>query len=293
VVEDPEVDPSMTAARSRARPGPALLLALVLVGTLAPLLLAGLPVGRAVEATPAAASNPVTGNVTGPNALALSTSGNYTLRATGGPGVLPDGEQIGNLSWSATVAAANTTNVSVAPTSGNFTVSSPGRLELVVSNVSETVTLEVEYTSTYNGHSATLNVTYAVAVVVPYKVEAKLVTGPYANLLTFKIAVYLDGTQVGTVDVPALSANETYTLTYNYATTGFSPGWHTFTLSVANEHGLVAFTGGVLQYSQSFYVPGPPPNYTIWYLAGTVAFFGALFILATRVAARRRGGSRR
>jgi hypothetical protein len=288
------VDPPMTRPRP-APPRPAaavLLLALLVAAAVAPLLSAGLPAARA--ATPAASiTNPLTGNITGPNAVATEGSAEYALRATGGPAVLPDGQQIGNLTWSAKVSGANATNVSVAPTSGTLKDGAPGKLELVVTNASQVVTIEVEYTSTYGNASATLNVTYPVAVVTPYKVEAKLVAGPYTDLLAFKVTVDLDGSPVGTVSVPSLTANESYTLTYDYATTGFSPGWHTFTLSVANEHGLVSFSGGVLEYSQSFYVPGPAPNYAIWYVTGTVAFFGALFILATRVAARRRGGSRR
>jgi hypothetical protein len=289
------VDPPMSRAR-RSGPRALALLVVLLLGSAAavPLFAPALPGARAGPLTPAATgTNPLTGNISGPGAVATSGSGTYELRATGGPAVLPDGVQIGNLSWSAKVSAANATNVSVAPSSGTLTVGSPGKTVLVVSNVTQVVTLEVEYTSSYGGSTSTLNVTDPISVVVPYKVEAKLVAGPSTALLPFQIAVDLDGNPVGTVSVPALAANQSYTLTYSYATTGLSAGWHTFTLSVANEHGLVSFSGGVLEYSQSFYVPGPAPNYTIWVVAGVAAFFGALFILATRVAARRRGGSRR
>ncbi len=55
----------------------------------------------------------------------------------------------------------------------------------------------------------------------------------------------------------------------------------------------MTFPGGAQQYSETFYVNGPPPDYTIWYAAGSVAFVGALFIWSTRVAARRRGRAKK
>ena len=69
--------------------------------------------------------------------------------------------------------------------------------------------------------------------------------------------------------------------------------WHTFSISLASQHGLVTFPGGAQQYSQSFYVTGPPPDYTVWYVAGIGAFLGAVFIWSTRVAARRRGRAKK
>jgi len=276
------VDPAMRRSWLSA-----IVLALALVG-------AGLALLPAVPGARAAASpsSPVTGTLTGPSAAPTSGSATFSVRATGGPAYV-GGVQLANLSWYANVTAPNTSGLQVVPSQGTLHGSAPGAFTLTTSNLTQTVTIKVQVTSIYGGESASLNLSDSVPVVTPYLVVANIVVGPSANLLGFSVAIDLDGTLVGTVSVPALSENQTYTLTYRYATAGFSTGWHTFTMSLANEHGLVTFAGGSTDFTQQFYIPGPPPNYAIWYVAGTVAFFGALFILATRVAARRRGAARR
>ena len=93
--------------------------------------------------------------------------------------------------------------------------------------------------------------------------------------------------------MPVITAGSTYPLTFSYVDLNLTPGWHTFAISLASEHGLVTFSGGAQQYSDTFYVNGPPPDYTIWYAAGALAFVGALFIWSTRVAARRRGRAKK
>jgi hypothetical protein len=109
----------------------------------------------------------------------------------------------------------------------------------------------------------------------------------------FTVYVTLDGTVVGQVNVSSLISGGTFRITYKYATLGLSPGDHTFAISLAQEHGLVKFANGQTVYTETVYVTGPSPDYTLWYVAGIVAFFVALFIFATRVAARRRGTARR
>jgi hypothetical protein len=264
----------------------AVLLVLLLVGAgLA--VLPGLPAARAAS-TP---FTPVTGNVTGPVAVATGGKAVFDIHATGGPAYL-GGVKVGNLSWFASVVAPNTTNVTLTPTHGSLTGSAPGTTTLSASDLTQAVTIQVLVTSVYGSENSTVNLTDSVEVVTPYLVKAVLVAPPGIRVAGVVVTVALDGSVVGTVDAPTLGPNNSETITFRYATLGFSVGWHTFTFSL-NRSSLVTFAGGATQYSQTFYVPGPPPNYTIWYVAGTVTFFGALFILATRVAARRRSSSRR
>ncbi len=267
-------------------------LAFVLVVAGLGLVLGVAPTAHAAPVFPAA-SAPVSGNVSGPSALGVSASGVYYINATGGPAVAPNGTIVGTLEWNVTVSASNTTNVTVSPATGQITSTTPGTTTLTVSNLTQAVTLVVRLTSILGSANASTTITHVVQVVQPYVLWATLIAGPVVTVLPFTLVVELDGTTVGTVKVPTLTANETYNLTYDYATTGLSSGYHTFTISVAAEHGLVTFANGQTVYSATFYVTGPPPNDTIWVVLGIVAFAGTLFILATRVAARRRGATRR
>src|SRR5579871_1492255 len=59
--------------------------------------------------------------------------------------------------------------------------------------------------------------------------------------------------------------------------------------NLSAEHGLVTFAGGLTSYSVSFYVPGPAPNYTPYYLLGIFVFVAVILIYTLRVGAPRRG----
>ena len=91
------------------------------------------------------------------------------------------------------------------------------------------------------------------------------------------------------MSVAALSPGASFPLSFSYVPPYLAPGWHTFSLSLAQEHGLVTFSGGSDQFTSSFYVAGEPTNKKIWYFAGATALVGAIFIWRKWVGARRRG----
>ena len=167
----------------------------------------------------------------------------------------------------------------------NFTIS----VTLDAPNVSEPLTIYVLVNSSYNGASVSQNFSYSLQVIEPYRVTASLVVGSSSSVGVFAITVLLDGQPVGSILVHGLAAGTTYPVTFSYVPASLSPGWHTFFLSLAQEHGLVTFSGGQQELSVSFYVAGGGPDYTYWYLAGTLLFVGAIFIWSTTVGGRRRG----
>ena len=262
------------------RLGPGLALLIVTA-----MLLGGLAVPPAAATSPPPAVN-LTGSVHGPNVLGLSGAGSYYINATGGPAVLPNGTVAGAIRYYASLTGSNLTGVSFFP--ANATIG-PGGLtaKLTVNNLSQSLVLHLLIASTYQTQNQSINLTYSVTVVRPYVLTATVVAGPQ-TILSFAATVSLDGVAVGSVTIPTLTPHQTYALTFKYPTLGLSPGWHTFTISVTHAHGLVVFAGGALTYSQSFYIPPAPANYTIWYVAGIAAFFGAIFIFVARVGARRR-----
>jgi CARDB len=259
------------------------MLLLLLAGTLA----AG--AGAATAAPQLAASSSVTGNVTGPTVVSAETNATYFINGTGGPAFnSTTGLETGNLTWTATVAGSNTTDVTVVPATGTLMNATPGVTSVSVGSLLQTLTLTVEIASMNATLNVTTNLTYVIHVVQPYTLTMFLHVGSDAGVAAFNLTVALDGTPVGTVHIPTLSADANYTAQFLYPTMGLASGEHTFTASLAQEHGLVTFAGGATSISVSFFVPGAPPSYTVWYAAGAAAFIGALFIFVTRVAARRR-----
>ena len=186
------------------------------------------------------------------------------------------------------ISAVNTTGASISPVSGvlvNLTIS----LTLDAPNTTEPLTIYVLVNSSYNGQSVAQNFSYSVQVVEPYRLAANLVVGSTSGVSGFDITVLLDNAPVGQIVVHGLSAGQSYPISFAYVPTNLGPGWHTFQLSLAQEHGLVLFAGGEQVLSVSFYVADGGPDYTEWYLLGIVAFVGAILIWSTTVGGRRRG----
>jgi len=267
-----------------ARPFPLVLLAVLLVALT--LVAAVAPVARAAGTTS------VTGSITGPTVVAWGSTSKYAVSGFGGPAVSSNGTVVGNLTYYASLVAGNLTGLSFLPSKGSFTSNASVTADLAVTNVTQTVTIHLLVSSVYQGTNRSTNLTYTVNVVQPYILSATLVdAASWVN--AFTLYVTLDGTVIGNVSIPGLSPGGTYPVKFEYSTLGLPAGSHTFAISLAQEHGLIKFANGQTEYTETVYVTGPGPDYTIWYVGGIVTFFGALFIFASRVAARRRGATRR
>ena len=263
-------------------------LVVVLVVALVAVGIGGLPGARA-----ASSSNPVTGSVQGPRVIATHGTTHLTLHAAGGPAFAANGTQIGNLTYHASIAGSDLTGVSILPSSNGFVLGKNLTPLLEVGATPEVLTITFEISSVYRHENVSTNLTYTITVVRPYVVAATIFNSGTTTALAFTIDIDLDGTLVGNVSVPSITPKGEYNLSFQYATSGLSSGEHTFSISLAAEHGLLTFAGGATSYSVSFYVPGAAPDYTVWYVFGALAFVGVLFIFATRVAARRRGAVRK
>jgi len=271
------------------RPSAGLSLALVVV-----LLFGALLAGSALAAPLTGdASAPVTGSITGPTVVSTNSTDLYHVRGWGGPAVSANATVVGNLSYYATPVGPNLTGVSFNPGSAFFKNNASITATLHPGNTTQTISIDIMVSSVYQGKNASTNFSITVSVVRPYVVSATIVNPTNATVSAFAVYVTLDGTVIGQVNVSSLAPRASTRVTYEYPTLGLSVGSHTFTFSLVQLHGLVTFSNGQTVYSESVYVTGPPPSYTLWYIAGIVAFFGAIFIFLTRVAARRRGTARR
>jgi hypothetical protein len=232
---------------------------------------------------------PLSASLNGPTTVGTLLSVNYTVNATGGPATALNGTVVGSYTYTASFTAENRTGLVLGPATQGVILNGSASLRFTAGNVTEPVTIAVLITSTYQGTNVSQNVTLLVNIVQPFVLSTTLVVGSGAGVAQFHLEVDLDGAAVGQILVPTLTAGTSYPVSYRYVNPGLAPGWHTFTLSLANEHGLVKFASGAEGYSQSFYVAGSPPDNTIWYLTGAVAFVGAILIWTMRVGARRRG----
>jgi hypothetical protein len=263
---------------------------LIALGAVVLLLVASGLVLAAPGAHAGAASHypPMTGSVSGPTTLGTGLNGTYVVTASGGPAEATNTTIVGVYTFNATLSGPNTTGAIVTPESGvlvNQTVS----LRLAgPTDAGQTITLSVLVRSGYNGANVTENLTEAIDIASPYNLLATLNVAPGATIGPLDLTVTLDGSPVGTVHVPTLTGGTTWPVHFEYVALGLSPGWHTFAISLAQQHGLIVFAGGSESYTQDFYIPGPAPNYTWWYFAGAAVFLGTIFIWVTRVGARRR-----
>jgi len=264
------------------------------LGTIA-LLLAGpmTGLGPASPVPMAGTSPPLSAHLTGLTTLGTLMNATYTVTATGGPATAANGTVVGVYDYRASYTALNRTGILFGSQAVGVLVNGTTSLRFTAPAVVEPVTLAVLITSTYQGVNATQNVTVLVNIVQPFVLRATVVVGGGASVAPFNLTVTLDGAPVGQIGVVGLSAGQTYPVSFRYVDTGMPSGWHTFSVSLAQEHGLVTFPGGAETYTSTFYVAPPPADNTVWYLSGTVAFFGAIVIWTARVGARRRGKSKK
>jgi hypothetical protein len=255
-------------------------------------LLALLALGASPPVRAAGSGIAVTGNLSGPTTVGEALSANYTLTAAGGPAEAPNGTTIGVYSYNASLVAVNSTGATISPSIGTL-LNGSAVLAFKAPSLVETVTIQVVVTSTLHTTNVTNTVSLAVSVVQPFVVNATLVAAKGVSVGPFALTVTLDGSAVGTVPVPTILAGTSYQVVFKYVDTGLSPGYHTFAISLAAEKGQVVFAGGSESFSETFYVTGPPPDYTVYYVLGIVAFVGAVFIWTSRVASRRRGRAKK
>lgn len=283
------VDAEVSASVSRPPHGLRRLAAtLALVGLVLGLA-AALPGGLLVGPVGAASSSAgrVTGSIAGPSLVGTGLNISLVVNGTGGPAFNSTGALVGTLTYNATLINGNSTGSSLSPSTGPLT-NGTANVTFTAGNLTETLTVNVEINSTYGNESNYTNVTHNVRIVRPYTLTGTLLAGS-VEVRSLVLTVTLDGRVVGSFAVSAIAPNSTYAFTFHYVpTTALATGWHTFAISLAQQHGLVTFPGGLEEYSTAFYVNSPPPNYTVDVLVGVAAFVLAVFIWGAAVGARRR-----
>ena len=248
------------------------------------LLLVGFP----LPAHAASSTYPtLTGAITGPSRVGRGLQVQYTVNGSGGPAEAANGTLVGNITYNATLSGANVSTASITPPTGVL-INGQVVLRFTAPNLTEKVRITVRLTSSYAGANTTTNLSKLVQIVQPYVLSGTIVTGA-TGVTGFNLTVLLDGVPIGQVSVASIAPNSSYHFTFDYVPASLGAGWHTIAVSLAEEHGLVAFQGGVEQLSLRFFIAGAAPNYALDVGVGIAAFAAAVFIWGSVVGARRRG----
>jgi hypothetical protein len=233
-------------------------------------------------------THPLTGNITGPNLLPVAGKGTYVITASGGPAELSNGTVTGNYTYSTSLIGVNTTGGIATPSTGTLK-NGTAQISLSAPNNTGSYTLTVNVSSNpRSGNSTHIVLSYSFTVAAPYVISVSLANHNDFTVTGAEIAVILDGSTITTITLPSIAANGTYAFTYNYTTTGLSPGSHTFTLEIQGTYGLLTFSGGGTQLSVSVYVTPPATDYTLYYATGIALVGLAIFISLFVVGGNRR-----
>ncbi len=165
----------------------------------------------------------VTGAINGPADVGESLHANYTVTATGGPAEASNGTTIGTYAYNASVTGINATGASINPSTGVL-LNGSVVLDLIAPAAAETLTITVLITSSYQKNNQSNNLSYAVQIVEPYRLNATLVAASGVTVGPLKLTVTLDGTPVGSISVPVMTAGSTYPINFAYVDLGLSPG---------------------------------------------------------------------
>ncbi len=233
---------------------------------------------------------PLKASVSGPTLVAVSATEHYVVNATGGPSSPSGGSGFGNYSYNASIVGGNTSGSSVTPATGSLK-NDTTTLTLVAPNNTGTYTLTVEVKSqATTGNASYTNATITFTVVQPYVVSTTIDNPTPYKIRGAVVEVALDGAVVNDITLPTIGGNGSFSFTYNYSTTGLSSGYHTFTLTLKSTPGLLVFSNGQQQYTATFYVSPPAPDYTLYIVTAvslaSVAIFISLLVVGGR--ARRR-----
>ena len=222
------------------------------------------------------AQSSLTGQVSGPAALAPSQSAMYNLSISGGPS--------GVVNYTATyyITGSNTTGgspLSSSPISAKNTLRT-FHLNITAPSIAQTITLVVKIEAAGTGSPAeNTTLEYSIVVIQPIVLSATFHNGSPTAAVNVTVQWYIDNALVGTTLLSKIAGNADSTVSYNYLPLSLSAGEHT----VRVEANLA---GGQVVTSTLFYNQ-VQPTAPGWAILLGIAIFVLVFMLV--VALRRRG----
>jgi hypothetical protein len=218
---------------------------LALVATAA-VLLAGGP--------PAVAQAPVTGILSGPNAIAPGAGAPFFLNASGGPA---SEDPNGTFSIRYYVTGPDPAGaVPLQSTPGSASGNASGRFQFNITapQKEQVITLVVEINSTAASRSERTTVTHALTVVTPIVLRATFHNGGGAAAMNVTVKFYIDGKLAGTSQIPRVDPRTNGTATLSYLPVGLAPGTHSVRVEAdLNKNGVIEADKGEVAIVDVFY----------------------------------------
>jgi hypothetical protein len=211
--------------------------------------------------------------ITGSNIIALNSTSSYQIAVSGGPAI--DG---GTYQYYAYLQGNNVSSTNVFPSNGT---SLTGKFYINVTAPAQIENIELIVTANSTLGNVTMHgkQTMILRVIHPMSISGTIYNNGIITLNNINIKFYLDNTYIGNITISKIGPKQNYTFTYNYTIQSLSAGYHTIKMQIVNGYNLVLFSNNLNYNTVTFYVPGPVPNYTIWYEATGIVLVGVVILI--------------
>jgi len=247
--------------------------------------LALVAVALAASSPRGAAQTAVAGVITGPTALAPSTSSSYFLNASGGPGM---GEG-GNYSVRYYLSGSDLTGGLPLPGSPTTATNATGTftLNLTAPQKEQGISLVVELNSSRGTTFERTTLTYPITVVTPVVLTATFANDGKTAAVDVPVKFYVDGKLVGQTTISRIEPGATGTATLSYLPVGLGAGTHTVQVEAdLNRNGVIEPDKGEVVVLDVFYKKGWELNWGWAFVI--IGLTISLTVLVVRWARRRR-----
>lgn len=255
-------------------------------GTPIALFLLALLVVQGIAQPVPAQTEPVTGEIVGPEAAAPSTAVQYNLTVAGGPGAVD-----GNFSMKYYIEGGDLTGgipTKTAPRT-EFGRNTTYVLSITAPIREQTIAVVAEINSTNGTTWQTVTVRREVDIVTPVVLAATFRNDGSVAAVNFTAEFYVDGKLVGTKRVARLNPRVNATVTLTWFPIGLVPGEHRVTVTAdLNGDGVIDPSRGEVTTSNLFYKKQPDLPVGSAALIGILLFLTAAAVLAVIKRRRKR-----
>jgi len=207
-----------------------------------------------IGSTPlASAQTTVTGNLSGPIALAPSGTAKFYLNVTGGPA----SEAPGNVTIRAYITGSDLTG-GLPQKSSPHTASSNGtgtfNFNVTAPQKEQVITLVVEINSTAGGRTERTTLSRAITVVTPIILTATFRNDGGSAAVNVPVKFYIDGKLAGSTNISRINPAGSATAKLTYLPVGLTPGPHTVRVEAdLNKNGVIEPDKGEVAIVDVFY----------------------------------------
>jgi len=201
----------------------------------------------------AVAQGPITGILTGPNALGPGAIGVFFLNVSGGPA----SEAPGNVSVSAYITGSDVTGgapLQATPHRQTTNGTGPFMFNITAPQKEQVITVVAEITSAAGSRAETATVSTRVTVIVPIVFTATFRNAGGAAAVDVPVKFFIDGRIAGATNISRIDPATSGTAKLTYLPVGLTPGTHTVRAEAdLNRNGVIEPEKGEVAAFDVFY----------------------------------------